>query len=225
MSVVRALAVTPIQLPDEEIRRRQSRYDRLAPPGLEIVLRDVGPAAPGALDTDTAVRVSERAVASALDAALADRTAGWDLAFPDCVLDPAVPAGVGTGGAAPSGTTIHGLLKLSAGVLAARGERFGAVVRNEAIAAELTRRLAAYGLVAYSAGVEVLDLPFDAIADTATWNAALGGAVTRLAERGATAVLNGCSAVDVEPADLAARIVDPTALALRLLTVEGAPTA
>lgn len=116
---------------------------------------------------------------------------------------------------------MRGLLKLSAGHLAARGEKFGAVVRNEAIGAELTRRLAAYGVAAYSAGVEVLDLPFDAIADTAAWNAALGGAVTRLAGRGATAVLNGCSAVEVEPADLAARVVDPTALALRLLTVDG----
>lgn len=223
--MVRALAVTPIHLPDEEIRRRQDRYDRLAPPGLEIVLRDVGPDAPRALDTDAAVRTSERAVTAALDTASADRAAGWDLAFPDCVLDPAVPDGVGPCGGVATGPPVHGLLKLSAGFLAARGERFGAVVRNEAIGAEFTRRLAAYGLVAYSAGVEVLDLPFDAIADTAAWNAALGDAVARLAERGATAVLNGCSAVDVEPADLAARIVDPTALALRLLTVEGAPTA
>ncbi|MBB3051583.1 hypothetical protein FHS23_002612 [Prauserella isguenensis] len=225
MKVARALAVTPIHLPDEEIRRRQDRYDRLAPPDLEIVLRDVGPEAPPALDTDAAVRTSERAVRSALDTALTDGAAGWDLAFPDCVLDPAVPDGAGPCGTTAPGPAVHGLLKLSAGFLAARGERFGAVVRNEAIGAEFTRRLAAYGLVAYSAGVEVLDLPFDAIADTAAWNAALGQAVTRLAERGATAVLNGCSAVDVEPADLAARIVDPTALALRLLTVEGAPTA
>lgn len=213
---MRAFAVTPIHLPDEEIRRRQERYDRLSPPGLQVVLRDVGAGAPPSLDTDAAVRRSEEAVALALCDARAD--SAWDAAFPDCVLDPAVPAAVG-GGDVP----VHGLLKLSAGHLAARGERFGAVVRNEAIGAELTRRLAAYGLTAHSAGVEVLDLPFDAIADTATWNAALGEAVARLAERGATAVLNGCSAVDVEPAALAARIVDPTAVALRLLTVDETP--
>lgn len=224
MSVIRAFAVTPIHLPGAEVRRRQERYDRLAPPGLEVVLRDVGPEAPRSLDTDESVRASERAVASALDATSADGVASWDAVFPDCVLDPAVPDGTGDDVAAAPGPPVHGLLKLSAGFLAARGERFGAVVRNEAIGAELTRRLAAYGLEAHSAGVEVLDLPFDAIADTATWNAALGEAVTRLAERGATAVINGCSAVDVEPADLAARIVDPTALALRLLTVEGAPS-
>jgi Asp/Glu/hydantoin racemase len=208
---MRALAVTPIHLPPDEIRRRQERYDRLAPPGLEIELRDVGPAAPKTLDTDESMRVSEREVAAVL-AAAGD---GWDLAFPDCVLDPAVPDAV----AEPS-LPVHGLLKLSATYLAAKGVRFGAVVRNEAIAEEFAKRIAAYRLTEYFVGVRVLDLPFSAIAETETWNAALGTAVRELAASGATAVINGCSAVDVEPADLPARIVDPTELAMRLLTVE-----
>jgi Asp/Glu/hydantoin racemase len=208
---MRALAVTPIHLPPEEIRRRQERYDRLAPPGLEIVLRDVGPAAPKTLDTDESMRVSENAVAAALKAA----GDGWDLAFPDCVLDPAVPDAV-----AEPALPVHGLLKLSATYLAAKGVRFGAVVRNEAIAEEFSKRIAAYRLTEYLAGIRVLDLPFSAIAETETWNAALGTAVRELAGLGATAVINGCSAVDVEPADLPARIVDPTELAMRLLAVE-----
>ncbi|NKQ54470.1 hydantoin racemase [Amycolatopsis sp. K13G38] len=205
---MRALAVTPIHLPPEEIRRRQERYDRLAPPGLEIELADVGAAAPASLDTGDAVRASERAVA----AALADAE-GFDLAFPDCVLDPAVPDAVAR-------KPVHGLLKLSAMHLAGKGVRFGAVVRNEAIGAELEKRIADYGLGEYFAGTRILDLPFAAIAETRTWNRALGAAVRELAALGATAVINGCSAVDVEPADLPARIVDPTALALRLLAVE-----
>ncbi|MFJ1767198.1 aspartate/glutamate racemase family protein [Amycolatopsis sp. NPDC088138] len=208
---MRALAVTPIHLPPEEIRRRQERYDRLAPPGLQIELRDVGPSAPKTLDTDESMRVSENAVA----AVLKEAGDGWDLAFPDCVLDPAVPDAV----AEPS-LPVHGLLKLSATYLAAKGVRFGAVVRNEAIAEEFSKRIAAYRLTEYLAGIRVLDLPFSAIAETETWNAALGTAVRELAELGATAVINGCSAVDVEPADLPARIVDPTALAMRLLAVE-----
>lgn len=210
---MRALTVTPIHLPADEIRRRQARYDRLAPAGLEIVLRDVGPAAPAALDTEEAIRDSERQVAAGLDGAAGE----FDFAFPDCVLDPAVPDTV-----AGADFPVHGLLKLSATHLAAKGVRFGAVVRNEAIGAELGRRLKAYGLDRFVAGIGVLELPFDAIADTATWNAALGAAVGELAARGATAVLNGCSAVDVDPvaaAALAARIVDPTALALRVLAV------
>ncbi|QRP47741.1 aspartate/glutamate racemase family protein [Amycolatopsis sp. FDAARGOS 1241] len=208
---MRALAVTPIHLPPEEVSRRQARYDRLAPPGLQIELRNVGPAAPATLDTDASVRDSEREVAALLKEA-AD---GFDLAFPDCVLDPAVPDAV----AEPS-RPVHGILKLSATYLAAKGVRFGAVVRNEAIKAEFERRISAFGLDAYFAGVRVLDLPFSAIAETEVWNRALGEAVAELAALGATAVINGCSAVDVEEADLPARVVDPTELAMRLLTVE-----
>lgn len=211
---MRALAVTPIHLPDHEVVRRQARYDRLAPPGLSIELRDVGAAAPVALDDEQHVRDSEREVSAALAAA----NPGYDVVFPDCVLDPGVPERVSSGS-----PRVHGLLKLAAGHLAASGECFGAVVRNEAIATELGKRLKAYGLGDYVAGIAVLDLPFEAIADTAAWNTALARAVDGLARSGAVAVLNGCSAVDVEPAEpgaLPARVVDPTALALRLLKIE-----
>lgn len=209
--MMRALAVTPIHLPPEEIRRRQARYDRLAPPGLSVELRDVGPAAPGSLDDEASIRASEREVA----AALARAGDAFDLAFPDCVLDPAVPDRPAPDREVP----VNGLLRLSSLYLSAMNVRFGAVVRNEAIGAELGRRLAAYGLDAHTAGIEVLDLPFDAVADAGAWNAALGAAVDALAARGAAAVINGCSAVDVERHRLAARIVDPTDLALRLMVV------
>ncbi|WP_019930215.1 aspartate/glutamate racemase family protein [Nocardia sp. BMG111209] len=208
---MRAFAVTPIHLPPEEIRRRQDRYDRLAPPGLRIELRDVGAAAPTSLDTGESVRASEREVAAVLATAGTD----FDLAFPDCVLDPAVPDTV-----SETDVPVHGILKLSATHLAGKGIRFGAVVRNEAIAAEFDKRIADYGLGAHYVGSRVLDLPFSAIAETEVWNRALGEAVRDLADQGATAVINGCSAVDVEPADLPARIVDPTELALRVLAVE-----
>ncbi|GAA2271142.1 hypothetical protein GCM10010402_29070 [Actinomadura luteofluorescens] len=210
---MRALAVTPIHLPPEEIRRRQARYDRLAPPGLSVELRDVGPAAPGALDDEASIRASEHEVA----AALARAGDGWDLAFPDCVLDPAVPALP----VPDQGVPVNGLLRLSSLYLSAMNVRFGAVVRNEAIGAELRRRLTAYGLDARTAGIEVLDLPFDAVADAGAWNAALGAAAGALAAAGATAVINGCSAVDVAEHRFAARIVDPTALALRLMAIGG----
>jgi Asp/Glu/hydantoin racemase len=215
---MRALAVTPIHLPPEEIRRRQARYDRLAPPGLSVELRDVGPAAPGSLDDEASIRASEHEVASAL----ARAGDGWDLAFPDCVLDPAVPEGPAPAGhAAGQAVPVNGLLRLSSLYLSAMNVRFGAVVRNEAIGAELRRRLTAYGLDARTAGIEVLDLPFDAVADAGAWNAALGAAADALAAAGAAAVINGCSAVDVAEHRFAARIVDPTALALRLMVIGG----
>ncbi|MFB4309936.1 hypothetical protein [Actinomadura sp. GTD37] len=210
---MRALAVTPIHLPPEEVRRRQARYDRLAPPGLSVELRDVGPAAPASLDDEASIRASEREVAAAL-AAAGD---GWDAAFPDCVLDPAVPEGP----ASDQGVPVYGLLKLSSMHLSVKNVRFGAVVRNEAIGAELGRRLKTYGLDACVAGIAVLELPFDAVADAGAWNAALGEAADALAAAGATAVINGCSAVDVEEDRSAARVVDPTALALRLMTIGG----
>ncbi|MWA00329.1 hydantoin racemase [Actinomadura sp. LD22] len=205
---MRALSVTPIHLPPEEITRRQARYDRLAPPGLAIELRDVGPGAPGSLDDEESIRVSEREVAAAVAAADGD----WDVVFPDCVLDPSVPDGP-----ADQRVPVNGLLKLSSMALAAKNVRFGAVVRNEAIGAELGRRLKAYGLDAYVAGIAVLDLPFDAVAEGESWNAALGAAVDALAAQGAAAVINGCSAVDVEEGRFRAEVVDPTALALRVL--------
>lgn len=205
---MRALSVTPIHLPPEEITRRQARYDRLAPAGLSIELRDVGPGAPGSLDDEESIRVSEREVA----AAVAEPGGDWDVVVPDCVLDPAVPDGP-----ADQRVPVNGLLRLSSMTLAAKNVRFGAVVRNEAIGAELGRRLKAYGLDAYVAGIAVLELPFDAVAEGETWNAALGAAVDALAAQGAAAVINGCSAVDVEEGRFRAEVVDPTALALQVL--------
>ena len=56
------------------------------------------------------------------------------------------------------------------------------------------------------------------IADDARWVAALGGAVDALAGDGAELVVNGCSAVDLDGADpFPVPVVDPTALALRLI--------
>lgn len=71
--------------------------------------------------------------------------------------------------------------------------------------------------------VAVLDLGLDDIADADTWNAAVRAALDRLADTGATAVVNGCSAVDVDTAmrpDIA--VIDPTATALRLLAAGAA---
>jgi hypothetical protein len=64
----------------------------------------------------------------------------------------------------------------------------------------------------------VLDLDFDDIANDARWNEALAGVVERFEDSSTTAVINGCSAVelgDLKPGGPA--LVDPTELALRLL--------
>jgi Asp/Glu/hydantoin racemase len=202
---VRVYAITPIHVPDEELRRRQGRYDHLSPDGLTVELHDIGPRAPRALETSDQVRESERQVMAALRAA----GPGYDALLPDCVLDPGVAALRG-------GMPVDGMLRLSLADAAANGQAVGAVTRNRAIADELTAVAAAYGFPVV--GVAVLDLDLDAIADDARWAEALIGAVDALAEAGADVVVNGCSAVDLDAAGgTRIPVIDPAALALRLL--------
>lgn len=204
---MRVYSVTPIHVDADELARRQARYDALCPPGLHVELHDIGHGAPTALDTAEQVRESERLVVDALTAA----PAGYDALMPDCVLDPGVEALEGR-------LPVLGLLRLSMGWQVLTGQRAGAVARNSAIADELVARVAAYGWAGVFAGVQVLDLDVHAIADTRRWNGAVGRALDTLQGDGASAVINGCSAVDVPPgASSAVRVVDPTALALRLL--------
>jgi Asp/Glu/hydantoin racemase len=206
---LRIRAITPIHVDDAELERRQRRYERLAPSGISVHLDDLGdgPEVPRALETLDDIRRSEALVA----AALRDTDPGlYDAALPDCVLDPAV--GV-PGEAAP--VPVFGILRLSAHLLAATGERLAAVARNEAIAAELARKAGEYGLGSQLLNVRVLGLGVEDIPDDAAWATAISRAVAGL---DAGAVINGCSAVEVPPTESGhARVVDPTAIALRVL--------
>jgi Asp/Glu/hydantoin racemase len=206
---VRIYAVTPIHVDAEELVRRQARYAALSPPGVEIVLHDIGADAPRALDTDAQVRESESLVVEALKRA----PDGFDALLPDCVLDPGVALLSGT-----LPVPVFGLLRLSLGWAVLTGRRSAAVARNKAIADEIVARADVYGWSSELIGVEVLDLDVHAIADSDRWASGLGGAVGTLAAAGARSVINGCSAVDIPPGvTLPARVVDPTALALRLI--------
>lgn len=202
------IAVTPIHVDPLELARRQSRYDRLAPEGLTIQVVDVGPDAPTELNTDSEVRSSESAVAARVRALSGQAP----LVLPDCVLDPAVDAGVEVGGQA-----MTGVLRLAASHLAALGRPFGSVTRNPAISEELTRRLHDYGLAERHVGDVVLDLGFESVTDHAMWMSAVGGGLEELGRRGAVHVINGCSAVDVPPGEDPPHLVDPVQLALRLI--------
>lgn len=203
-------AVTPIHVPPPELARRQARYDALCPPGLQVQLRDVGPSAPRALETEQDVRDSEGLVTEALR----DAPDEADALMPDCVLDPGV--------AALSGRVdrpVFGLLRTSVGWSRTAGRRVGGVTRNQVIADELQRQVQLQGLADWFTGVEVLDLDVDAIHQADRWAAALQEVVGRMGARGAGDLVNGCSAVDL-PADAAGwpvRVVDPTALTLRLI--------
>jgi len=207
---MRIYAVTPIHVSDEELRRRQARYDALCPPGLAVELHDLGAQAPPALDTEQQVRDSEGMVIEMLERA-PDHV---DALLPDCVLDPGVAHLSGQ-----SSRPVFGLLRTSVGWSAAAGRHVGAVTRNKAIAEELIRQVEGYGWADLFTGVEIIDLDVHAIADTDRWARALGEVVERVGRDGARTLVNGCSAVDL-PASAASwpvRVVDPTALTLRLI--------
>jgi Asp/Glu/hydantoin racemase len=205
-------AVTPITVGPTEVARRQARYDALAPAGVRVVLSDLGPDGPRALDTAAQVRRSEDLVAETLRAAPA-----CDAVLPDCVLDPGVPVdGV------LDGRPALGLLRLTVGAAVAAGHRVGAVTRNAAIADELRHRVGRYGWDASFHEVTVLDLGIDDITDHARWAAAMRPALTAARAAGVTAVVNGCSAVDTTAQDPGSPLVlDPIRTALGVLGALG----
>lgn len=206
---MRILAITPIAVDDDELRRRQARYDRLAPPGLSVHLENLGtgPEVPRALETADDVTASEAALQERFAGADPD---GFDAFLPDCVLDPVIDQG------ASYPLPVHGIARLTAHHLAGLGLRTGAVARNPAIADELDRRLRSYGVEAEP--TVVMDLSLEDIADESTWAAGVEKAV---AGSDCQAVINACSAVEVTPVAGGPRVVDPTATALRLLALGG----
>lgn len=207
------LAITPIHVSDEELLRRQQRYDRLAPADVSVRLMDVGGGSevPRALESADDIAASEAVLLERFRSADVD---GVDAFLPDCVLDPVVDG-------PPLARPVHGIARLTAHFLAGTGSRLGAVARNAAIAAELDRKLASYGLpVARPA--EVLDLSVDDIADDATWAAAVERTIGGLP---CDHVINACSAVEVASHRAGPVLVDPTWTALQLigLAASGGP--
>lgn len=203
---MRILAITPISVDNDELARRQQRYDRLAPAGLSVRLANAGTGSevPRALETAEDIAASEGVLVDRFAAADPER---FDVYLPDCVLDPVVDQ------ADRFSRPVHGIGRLAAHYLAGLGMRAGAVARNQAIATELDRKLAGYGLAAEPTAV--MDLSVEDIADDALWAAAVARTVADLDCR---AVINACSAVDISARPVGGPVLlDPTATALRML--------
>ena len=196
--------ITPIR-----VRRRQERYDRLAPAGWEIHVEDLpdGPDSPRELGNRDQIAASERIGLAAGRETDPER---FDALLPDCVLDPSL-----RDLDAASPVPVLGITRLSAHLLAALGIRFGVVTRNETIAEEYRAVMERYGLGEAFQGAYVLGLSVEDISDHATWNEAVIDAARRAHSEGVTVLVNGCSAVEVVFDELDVRVVDPTALALR----------
>ena len=203
---MKVVSITPIHVTDEELKRRQARYERLAPAGITVELRNLSEQSLNALEKDSDVRASDFALLA--DASEINLEID-EVLLPDCILDPGFRQNA-------SATTI-GMLESVMGHLVAAGGKVGAVTRNESIGNELVRRVGEYGFANHFVDLEVLNLSFDAINDEEHWHRALKIAVDRLAAKGATVVINGCSAVNVDQSQLSIPVVDPAELVLKII--------
>ena len=203
---MKVVSITPIHVTEEELKRRQARYERLAPAGITVELRNLSEQSLNALEKDSDVRASDFALLA--DASEINLEIG-EVLLPDCILDPGFRQNA-------SATTI-GMLESVMGHLVAAGGKVGAVTRNESIGNELVRRVGEYGFANHFVDLEVLNLSFDAINDEEHWHRALKIAVDRLAAKGATVVINGCSAVNVDQSQLSIPVVDPAELVLKII--------
>jgi Asp/Glu/hydantoin racemase len=207
MWAMKVVSITPIHVTDKELARRQERYQRLAPAGVTVELRNLSHQSPVALDNKNDVQSSDSSLASDISKINAD---SYDVLLPDCILDPGFRQN-------RSETTV-GMLDSVMKHLVDAGNKIGAVTRNDSIGEELVRRVGEYGYADSFVGLEVLNLSFDAINDEEEWHRALKIAVDRLAEKGATVVINGCSAVNVDQSQLQLPVVDPAELVLQLIS-------
>ncbi|GGJ50108.1 aspartate/glutamate racemase family protein [Streptomyces brasiliensis] len=211
---MRIFATTPLHVGADELTRRQQRYDVISPVGVSVELHDLPENAPRQLNSADDITRSEEFVHAALAAAPTE----YDALMADCVLDPAVSR-------LQEETTrpVVGILKLNLAHAAALSAPMGAVVRDEAIAAEMRRVAGVYGFERWLGDVEILDLPFDAVSTGPAWQERLDDAAQVLGGKGARSLLNGCSAVDVDPEHPSAvPVVDPVIRALDLFAAGAA---
>lgn len=207
---MRIRSMTPIEVSAEELERRQRRYDRMLPEGWTLTLENMPQSdeTPDQLGSAEQIRASESIV---LRGATDTDRERFDAFLPDCVLDPAVPELDSV-----AGVPVFGITRASAHVLAACGKRFGVITRNDVIGDEFRAVIDRYGLTPYFDDVYVLGLSVEDIANDELWNASIERVAAEAAARGTTVLINGCSAVEVTVAGGNVRIVDPTALALRV---------
>ena len=204
----RIKAIAPLWLEENELERRQERYDRLAPKGLSVKLVNLE-GGPKSFETPYDISVSEMRT---LKEIRRTNPHEFDAVLPDCVLDPAVGAG------APVPT--YGILRLSASALHGAGRNYLAVTRNQVIGEELGRRLSIYALGSDLAGVATLDINFCFVSDTDGWSTAMEPMAAVARQLGVTTILNGCSAVDMAQRWLGdVEVIDPTELALKMLAI------
>jgi len=203
---MRVIVITPVHVTEEEFNRRQARYDRISPDDLKVVLINFSELEPKELETSLDVLASDLGLIADIHSINRE---DFDFLMPDCVLDP--------GFRQDGDEFVVGMLECVMSNLISSGHRIGSVTRNEAIGAELVRRIDEYGYSANFVGNEVINLSFDAISNDDLWHQPLESAVQKLANKGASIVINGCSAVNLIEAKLVLEVIDPAEMALSLI--------
>lgn len=213
---MKIIAFTPAHVGVDEIHRRQQRYVTFASGRFDVTVVDQPdlPNVPRSFDTRELIASSHQCV---VDQAAGRTFAADEVLMPDCILDTALES-VSSALTAPT----FGILRLNVSHFLGLGLRYGAVARNTAVGNALDERIRGYDPSDSYRGTSILDLPTEAVADTARWNAALAQHVQDLADRGAQVVINGCSAVDVTDEAWAIPVVDPTRLAIDLIAAAAA---
>lgn len=202
---MRILAVTPIVVSEDELRRRQVRYDSLKPNGVEVVLENLNAFDRNltALDSEASLIASEHATKHHFRSADPEL---YDAFMPDCVLDPAIDT--------DQTRPVIGILESTVHFLASHNIRMAAIARNNLIADTITERVSSYLENKASGSFErthTLDLSFEDIADTSKWNHRVNEVISSLS---ADVVINGCSAVEAQPRNTRPVVIDPTMIAL-----------
>jgi len=203
---MQVIAITPVHVTEAEFNRRQDRYDRISPEGLKVTLVNFSQLNPKELETSADVLASDNGVFA--DINLINQQ-DYDFLMPDCVLDP--------GFRKDGDEFVVGMLECVMTNLINSGHQIGAVTRNDAIGAELVRRVCEYGYSANFVGLEVINLGFDAISNDDLWHSSLETAVQKLSAKGASIVINGCSAVNLIETRLVLEVVDPAEMALNII--------
>jgi len=203
---MRVISITPVHVTEAEFNRRQERYDRISPEGLKVTLVNFIQLDPKELETSEDVVASDLGLFADINSI---NRRDYDFLMPDCVLDPGFRKG--------GDEFVVGMLESVMSDLVNSGHQIGAVTRNDAIGAELVRRIDEYGYSANFVGNEVINLGFDAISNEDLWHSSLETAVEKLAAKGASIVINGCSAVNLIESRLVLEVVDPAEMALDII--------
>jgi Asp/Glu/hydantoin racemase len=203
---MRVISITPVHVTEAEFNRRQERYDRISPEGLKVTLINFIQLDPKELETSEDVVASDLGLFA--DISSINRR-DYDFLMPDCVLDPGFRKG--------RDEFVVGMLECVMSDLVNSGHQIGSVTRNDAIGAELVRRIDEYGYSANFVGNEVINLGFDAISNEELWHSSLETAVEKLAAKGASIIINGCSAVNLIESRLFLEVVDPAEMALGII--------